>query len=49
MNTGDEGIEVEWAEILNMCLFHHPRVIAQQLFDLALNACKTDEEGYLFN
>lgn len=49
MNTGDEGIEVEWAEILNMCLFHHPRVIAQQLFDLALNACKTDDEGYLFN
>ena len=26
--NGDDSLGVDWANILNMCLFHHPRVIA---------------------
>lgn len=44
--NGDEGLEVEWPIILNMCIFHHPRFIAQQLFDLAMNTCVTEEGDY---
>lgn len=46
--NGDESLGVEWATILNMCLFHHPRVIAQQLFDLALNTCMNENDEYVF-
>ena len=32
-----------------MCLFHHPRVIAQKLFDLALITCITEDDEYVFS
>ena len=49
LTNGEENLGVDWNNIVNMCLFHHPRVIAQQLFDLALNTCITEDDEYVFS
>jgi hypothetical protein len=47
---GETTIEgCEWTNIVNMCLFHHPRIIAHSLFDIALKLCLTDEGEFVFS